>query len=151
MVRKTNIIPLAVQAENLKHSFPGSTYIIEKQILIWRYKISPSPMGDTYSIKVNYQLSKNSNSKRPRQLIISITDPLPLKKAVGKNSLEHCYNQTKQELCLFYGNEWNNSMLISNTVVPWIYDWLYHYEIWVGTGVWNGGGIHPRIPKGKIK
>ena len=29
-----------------------------------------------------------------------------------------------------------------NTIVPWIADWLYYYEVWLFTGEWEGGGIH---------
>ncbi|HUG31987.1 MAG TPA: hypothetical protein VMM14_03765 [Acidimicrobiia bacterium] len=49
-------------------------------------------------------------------------------------------------LCLYYGmREWNGSMLIANTLVPWIAEWLAHYEVWLATGGdWLGGGVHDR-------
>ena len=40
-------------------------------------------------------------------------------------------------------------MFLSKTIIPWVYDWLYHYEIWVGTGEWTGGGVH--LPKNAPK
>ena len=46
-------------------------------------------------------------------------------------------------LCLYYKNEWNSLMSISDTIVPWICEWLYYYEIWLITGSWCGGGKHP--------
>lgn len=48
--------------------------------------------------------------------------------------------------CLYYpkAKEWSESMLIADTIVPWLAEWLFHYEIWVLTGQWEGGGIHPR-------
>jgi hypothetical protein len=33
-------------------------------------------------------------------------------------------------------------MPLAKTIIPWIYDWLFHYEIWLATGDWTGGGIH---------
>jgi hypothetical protein len=47
-------------------------------------------------------------------------------------------------LCLYYGSrEWNSSMLIANTLVPWTAEWLAHHEVWLATGGdWHGGGVH---------
>lgn len=50
-------------------------------------------------------------------------------------------------LCLFYPefNEWNHSMYLSNTILPWTLRWLFHYEIWKNTEEWIGGGtIHDK-------
>ena len=40
------------------------------------------------------------------------------------------------------GNEWNSSMYYVKTLIPWACEWLMHYECWVATGAWHGGGIH---------
>ena len=34
-------------------------------------------------------------------------------------------------------------MLIADTIVPWTCEWLIHYEIWLATGEWHGGGEEP--------
>ena len=34
-------------------------------------------------------------------------------------------------------------MFIADTIVPWACEWLLHYEIWLATGEWHGGGEHP--------
>jgi len=31
---------------------------------------------------------------------------------------------------------------LSNSVALWISEWLLHYEIWLITGEWHGGGVH---------
>ena len=31
-------------------------------------------------------------------------------------------------------------MLIADTIVAWTCEWLIHYEIWLATGEWHGGG-----------
>jgi hypothetical protein len=48
-------------------------------------------------------------------------------------------------LCLYFpdGKEWNVSMMLADTIVPWASEWLFHHEIWVATGEWCGGGYHP--------
>jgi hypothetical protein len=47
-------------------------------------------------------------------------------------------------LCLFdpMANEWNPSMSIAKTTVPWAVRWLACYELWEATGWWHGGGRH---------
>ena len=46
-------------------------------------------------------------------------------------------------LCLYYPSEWNSTMNISDTIIPWISEWLYYFEFWCITGEWYGGGKHP--------
>jgi hypothetical protein len=57
----------------------------------------------------------------------------------------HLYG--KSELCLYRPGrgEWSPSMLLSDTIVPWASEWLLHYEIWLATGEWTGGGEHPTV------
>jgi hypothetical protein len=43
-------------------------------------------------------------------------------------------------LCLCYPEEWQPTMLIARTILPWTVEWLAHYEIWRATGHWTGGG-----------
>jgi hypothetical protein len=59
-------------------------------------------------------------------------------------SLPHVY--PGHELCLYYGNEWRHDMLLASTIVPWAAGWLIHYELWLVTGRWAGGGVHSTCP-----
>ena len=79
-----------------------------------------------------------------REVGIYVIEPAVLKKAEGATLLPHVYNTEKQSLCLFYGRigEWNASMFLSRTIVPWASEWLNFYELWVITGEWLGGGIN---------
>ena len=36
-----------------------------------------------------------------------------------------------------------HNMLLATTIFPWTAEWLLHYEIWLATGEWTGGGYHP--------
>lgn len=147
MVQKIKPIPIAIQAFNIQKMFPGSKVTTQKdQILTWTHTIIPSPLGDSYDVKLVYKITES-----PKVYVIN---PKPLALAVGVKRLPHCYDQIKQHLCLYYpdGKEWNKTMLLVTTVIPWTYEWLYHYEIWLGTGEWMGGGIHPvKHNKKKIK
>jgi hypothetical protein len=62
-----------------------------------------------------------------------------------EGQLPHVYPPVDDPtLCLFdpRKNEWNASMKIAETTVPWTLDWLACYEHWLMTGKWTGGGCH---------
>jgi hypothetical protein len=87
---------------------------------------------------MTYQLGFN-----PRVEVLSPK----LELAEGKKEIPHMYNQKR--LCLHYPKyrEWTPKKLLSKTIIPWISDWLYHYESWLATGEWLGGGIeHAPLP-----
>lgn len=35
-------------------------------------------------------------------------------------------------------------MYLNATIIPWTSEWLFNYEVWLATGEWRGGGMHPR-------
>lgn len=45
-------------------------------------------------------------------------------------------------VCLQYG-DWSTDQLFTETVMPWCSEWILHFEIWMTTSDWHGGGIHP--------
>ena len=57
--------------------------------------------------------------------------------------LPHTYHGKR--LCLYYPgiDDWRGDMLLSKIIIPWISEWLLHYEIWLVTEKWYGGGKHP--------
>ena len=135
MVNK-KAISLSIQAGILKNHYPNSSLIwMKHNKFIWKYKLQPTALSINYQIKLVY------NGYKPD---VFIEYPKPLQLANDCTTLEHVYNTKTQKICLYYGkaNEWNSTMLIANTIIPWTSEWLFHYEIWAYTGKWNGGGIH---------
>ena len=55
-------------------------------------------------------------------------------------------------LCLFDPQEgqWNGSMLIADTILPWASEWLHHYEFWHLDGVWRGANAPGPISFGEM-
>ncbi len=97
--------------------------------------IQPTPASETYSARIQYR-----HNDRPR---VHIVEP-ELTLHPGNNRLPHVY--PGNELCLYYRSEWQHHMLLATTILPWTAEWLLHYEIWLITGEWTGGGYHPRRP-----
>ncbi|NOU58886.1 hypothetical protein [Marinifilum caeruleilacunae] len=131
---KKNIINLGIQRGKLKSLFPSSTVTISKNVLTWKHNLQPSPLSEKYKIKLIYRLGKSPN--------VYVLSPV-LRKRKKEDDFNHLYSEDKQWLCLYYkrAREWDTSMLLADILVPWISEWLLHYEIWSVTGKWNGGGI----------
>lgn len=131
-----NRISLIHQKGALKSYFPNS-FIKRKgeNELIWEHTITPTPYSDAYKVRLHYVRDKGAK--------VYVLEPNPLKLAEGKTKLPHVYSTPKQQLCLYYpdGQEWNVGMYYVQTLIPWTSEWLMQYEIWVGTGIWHGGGI----------
>ncbi|SCW86842.1 hypothetical protein [Mucilaginibacter sp. NFR10] len=142
MVQKNKILTIAIQAGLLKSIYSGSKVVTSHEhALSWYFQVTPSPLSATYDVRLDYIVGK-----RPQVYVMT-----PLRLAKGKTKLPHVYDTEKQRLCLYYpdGHEWNSSMPLAKTIVPWIYEWLYYYEFWLSSGDWLGGGIHP--PASKLK
>jgi len=137
-------ISLIHQEGALRSYFPESTIIRRgEEELIWIGDITPSPLSETYRVKLHYRKGHFIN-------VYVIGRKLTL--ARGKTKLPHVYSTPKQQLCLYYpkGNEWHPGLFYVHSLIPWASEWLYHYEIWVATGTWRGGGIdHEKVEEEK--
>ena len=125
-------INLALQANHLKKMFPGANIRINRNCLIWQAQLTPTELSETYTVRLKYKLKD-----RPKVQVLKPELIVP----EGRR-LPHTYSG--KQLCLYYpgSGDWRGDMLLSQTIVPWISEWLLHYEIWLVTGKWHGGGIH---------
>lgn len=135
---KKKKISLAEQLFALKKAYKESTCFIQgHNTLIWRGQACPSPLSSTYSLEIRYTLGSKPIVTVHGDTIKNIEAP----------NFPHVFhrdvNSNTVTLCLCYGDEFNSSMLISDTYIPWAIEWLYYYEIWLVTEEWCGGGIHP--------
>lgn len=138
---KNKPITIPIQKFNIKKKFKA---MIVKEYhslgLEMLLKIQPTEFSKYYNVLLQYQ----SVQKRPQvyisieQLEIDNKDNIPHKYGIKKINGKEYIN-----LCLYYGNEWNSTMNISDTIIPWICEWLYHFEFWCITEKWCGGGKHP--------
>lgn len=130
---KIKKVSLAVQAFNLKKMFPKSCCRISRNSLTWQADLTPSTLSKVYKILLRYRINKGPD--------IHVIKP-ELIAPKGKR-LPHSYSGKR--LCLYFpgSGEWRGDLILVKTIVPWISEWLVNYEIWLATGSWCGGGIHP--------
>jgi hypothetical protein len=123
------------QLQSLKAAQPDSKVdIITHKQMRWRGHLRPSPLSKQYEIAIRYSSSKCF----PCVFVLN-----PKLQQFNGQPIPHRYGDGS--LCLFRPSkkEWNGTMRISDTILPWASLWLYYYEIWLATGEWLGGGEHP--------
>lgn len=118
----------AQQAVALRAVFPDAEVSMGPSGLVWLGMITPTPLARTYTMRISYSLGKY-----PRVVVV---DP-PLEPD-EKGTLPHFFREGS--LCLHEAHEWDRSMLIVDTIIPWAAEWLAYYELWKRTGQWYGDG-----------
>lgn len=133
----TTGIPLFTQALRLKQSFPDSTIHIRRQRLVWEGILHPSLLSDKYHIRVEYRYGR-------RPIVIVYGDNLL---RIDDPNLPHHFRvdpeRKRIQMCLHLPGEFTPRMLLTKTILPWAAEWLLHYEVWLATNEWHGGGFHP--------
>lgn len=109
----------------------------------WIGRVTPFEGAGSYLIQIEYTIKDV-----PR---VRILDPQLVVKQ-GDKRLPHTYpdkenRRNRVRPCLFVPDEWDARDSIAATIVPWTCEWLLHYEIWLVTGEWLGGGLHPEKKK----
>lgn len=118
---------LALQAQALRGRFPGSELSLRRTSFTWTASLQPTELSRKYTVQIRYDPPRLPRVEVLPQLATRPGGPLP-----------HVYREGV--LCLHKAGEWSQDMLIADTIVPWTCEWLIHYEIWLATGEWHGGG-----------
>jgi hypothetical protein len=136
--RPVQAVNLAKQLHAIRTVIPAARGRVRKGQLTCTVDLKPTPASRTYTVRLAYR-----HGTRPK---ITVIDP-PLTLHPDANKLPHVY--PGDELCLCYPGQWRQDDLLAYTVLPWTSEWLAHYELWLSTGQWSGGGhthAHPQRP-----
>jgi hypothetical protein len=130
---KRGPVSLALQQALLRTAFPRSRTQIRRSQLAWEDVLTPTSISNSYLVRIMYQIGSG-----PR---ISVLNP----KLQRRDGVKPPHLYSGDRLCLYLPGaaEWANYMVLADTIVPWISEWLLYYEIWLATGEWCGGGVHP--------
>lgn len=124
------------QVGALKANWPGGVIAGRGHDICWSGRLTPSPISPSYLIEVRYDFRGHPK--------VAVVDP-PLQ-PTEEGWIPHVYVDTGK-VCLALPHEWNPSMFIAKTTVPWTSTWLYYYEGWQATGQWHGGGTLHGVPE----
>lgn len=135
--KRKKIIGTRLQGMALTGKYPDSQIVsVGPKNVSWEGYLRPTPFSESYLIRVEYTFKK-----RPNAFVLE-PELTPEKKP---HIFEH-----DGSLCLFRSKyrEWDTTMLIADTIIPWTSLWLYFYEQWLVTRKWLGGGEHPNSKEG---
>ena len=139
--RRRRLLSVSMQGAKLKSVQPKSKVRYPGgSKLVWEGSVNPSSETEIYQIRIRYKLG----TSRPNVHVLK-----PVLRTRNSDPIPHTYPDN--ELCLYRGEygEWNGTMWIADTILPWTSLWLYFYELWHATGQWLGGGEHPGEGKAK--
>ena len=139
--QKIKPITVAVQKHNMRAMYRN---IIVKDYqgigLKMILKVQPTEHSKKYYVLIEY----NSLQTKPKAYVtVEQLEVEDLESIPHKYGIKELHGKKYVNLCLNYINEWNPMMSIADTIIPWICEWLYFYEIWLITGKWCSGGKHP--------
>lgn len=118
-------------------AFPDAVCRIQSDGLFWQGRIQPSDESREYVARIQYRHFGIPKAIiiRPNLLYLVANSAKP------RRNLPHVYREPDDPLCLFFGEEeWNASMLIADTTIPWVSLWLRFFELWLVTNTWEGSG-----------
>jgi hypothetical protein len=116
------------QAYRLDQDFPDGKAKLRSGVLTWTGQLIPTPLSRQYTVRIRY-----TQGRSPR---VMLTEPRLT--PAERDLLHHLY--PNGDLCLHRAGEWDSSMLLTETTIPWSSEWLAHYELWKRTHQWYGDG-----------
>jgi hypothetical protein len=136
MVRRRGraVLSPAQQALGIRRAVTGCRCRIRRGVLTCIVELRPTPVSRCYTVKIT--------QRPPFDPDVRVLAPV-LRLHPSARGLPHVY--PGDQLCLYQPGEWQSNMSIADTVLPWTTEWLYHYEIWLITGEWTGGGDWPGV------
>lgn len=129
----------ALQAFALRQTMPDGRARIRNGGLTWVGSVQPGPGCSTYQLEIVHR-----PLRLPTTRVLS-----PTLKSNGDGLLPHVYNDGT--LCLHDEGEWCSNMLLAQTVLPWACEWLFYYELWLGSATWYGDGPDRLDPASQAK
>jgi hypothetical protein len=100
--------------------------------LTWEASLTPTVLSRTYPLRLDYRTGHHPAVRILKGVNLRQGEIPP-----------HMYSDSR--LCLYEESQWNSSMFLAETVVPWTSEWLAHYELWSVDGVWYADGKPPEI------
>ena len=95
---------------------------------VWVGYLQPTEFSRRYKVKIQYRV------KTPPK--IWVVSPALHPKA------PHRFDDGS--LCVYWAREgdWGPDMPFHETIIPWVAEWLFYYEMWLDTGKWLGSSSH---------
>jgi hypothetical protein len=117
----------------MQQAYAGFRVAWNRGVAAWTGTIRPTPISQVYRVRIVYKLGDAPN--------VRVLSPKLGHRPDGSRA-PHLYADDEPCLYLPGSGEWDSTQPIAATIVPWLSLWLFHYEVWLATGDWLGGGVH---------
>lgn len=131
-------VNLALQQVAIQRAVPHASVGVHHGELTCIVQLQPTEASRIYTVRLVYRIGRTPD--------VTIVDP-PLRTRPDAASVPHVY--VGDRLCLYRPGEWNAGRMLASTILPWTAEWLLHYEMWLATGTWHGGGTVHSSPRPK--
>ena len=135
-------LTIDAQVAEMRALYPSLALVqVTPWIVLWQGTVQP--LACEYQIQLLFSfMSLPLASIQTDRVHVEVLSPLVT--ARGSARCPHLYPNrvfpSRPRLCLHLPHEWDSSMLIALTIVPWTVAWLIAYEGWRATGQWFAGG-----------
>ena len=103
--------------------------------LHWSGQIRPTPFSNSYEVRILYKIGKAPD--------IYLYDSNGIS-GIDRADFPHYFKKSESrdwvQICVYKADEFTKYKYIAKTLVMWSAEWLYHFECWLYTGKWEGGG-----------
>ena len=136
MARRSQFPTTALEDWAIRERFPRFR-LVDRRRPRWRGTVQARPDGLVFTVEID------SGYVRPRARIVSP----PLVNVPGRSLPPHHYS--KDNICLFHPDHdvFDSRQPIALTILPWVHEWCFYYEMWLLTGRWLGPEHDHREPK----
>lgn len=128
------------QRADIKKNYPSFQCTMRGQppTLVSRGHLRPTPVNQRYRVRLEYD-----GYGMPS---VYVESPA-LRGRADADQIPHTYGPDQP--CLFFKGDWTHGTPLTRSIIPWLMLWLFFYESWLVTGLWQGGGIdHNERPAG---
>lgn len=125
--------------------FPGFRAVLDLPwVTIWEGELTP--ISAPYKVRMVDHRGMDDGNINFGSLwpSVRVQSPLARRDEAPHEPVPHLYGSHDDprgaELCLFLprSREWNEYMLLADSIVRWTAEWLFYYEMWHVTGAWGG-------------
>ncbi|MCE7886668.1 MAG: hypothetical protein DYH13_04095 [Alphaproteobacteria bacterium PRO2] len=134
--------------ERMREAFPGFTVVFKTSWgIAWKGYLQP--ISQKYQIMVTFFPGSDQDDLSFQYggvKVYLLDPPAQRREKTPDEPVPHLYHHEHPVLlCLYrpHAGEWNVSMPIAETIIPWAAEWLANYELWHVTGEWLAPSEHP--------